>query len=78
MCKCGVDLCEVHILVVLGWRVRLVAEGRLSLWTLVLIVVGLRVLVVLLVLGVCMSMFLLAQDLQLQEELLLLQEAGVG
>lgn len=65
-------------LVVLGWRVRLVAEGRLSLWTLVLIVVGLRVLVVLLVLGVCMSMFLLAQDLQLQEELLLLQEAGVG
>lgn len=57
---------------------RLVAEGRLSLWTLVLIVVGLRVLVVLLVLGVCMSMFLLAQDLQLQEELLLLQEAGVG
>lgn len=52
----------------------LVAEGRLPLLGL-----GLRsVLLVLLRLWMCVRMFLLAEDLELQEELLLLEESGVG
>lgn len=60
----------------LALGVWLVAERRLSLLLLGLRVCG--VCVLLLALGVCVSVFLLAEDLQLQEELLLLQQTGVG
>lgn len=56
---------------------RLVAESRLPLLSLGL---GLCLwsVCVLLRLWMCVSVFLLAEDLQLQEELLLLEESGVG
>lgn len=69
--------CVCDSLLGLRRRVGLVAESRLSLLSLRLWSVCV-LLLLLWRLRVCVSMFLLAQYLQLQEELLLLQESGVG
>lgn len=71
-------LSSVDLLLRLTLWVRVVAERGLPLLSLGLRLLCLRMLLGLLRLRMCVSMFLLAENLQLQEQLLLLEESGVG